>query len=112
MLASLLVSGCCLDVITHNEGADTTMPGRLPIKREDELDVRELPNNEVFVYDQQQRVTHHLTSEIALVWERCDGTNRAADLERIVRSELNVPKARVTVRDAISRLDRLNLLQR
>ncbi len=88
------------------------MPRRPPIKRKDELDVRELPDNEVFVYDRQQRVTHHLSSEIALVWERCDGTNRAADLERIVQSELNIPEARVAVREAISRLDRLNLLQR
>lgn len=88
------------------------MPRRPPIKREDELDVRELPNNEVFVYDQQQKVTHHLSSEIALVWVRCDGTNRAADLERIVSSELNVSEPRVTVRQAISRLSRLNLLRR
>jgi len=91
------------------------MPRRPLIKREDELEVRELPNNEVFVYDRQQRVTHHLSTEIALVWERCDGTNRAADLERIVRLELNVTnvtEAKVTVREAISRLDHLNLLQR
>jgi hypothetical protein len=94
------------------KGVDKTMPRRPLIKREDELDVRELPNNEVFVYDRQQRVTHHLSSEIALVWERCDGTNRAADLERIVRSELNVAKAKVTVRQAINRLAHLNLLQR
>jgi hypothetical protein len=88
------------------------MPRRLPIKREDELDVRELPNNEVFVYDRQRRVTHHLSSEIALVWEMCNGANRTTDLERIVCSELQVTEARVAVREAISRLDRLNLLQR
>ena len=82
------------------------------VKRKDQLDVRELPNNEVFVYDRQQRITHHLSSEIALVWERCDGSNGPADLERIVCSELNVTTAKVTVRKALSRLNRLNLLQR
>jgi hypothetical protein len=88
------------------------MPRRPHIKREDELDVRELPNNEKFVYDRQLRVTHYLSSEIALVWEMCNGTNRATDMERIVRAELNVAKARVTVREAINRLSRLNLLLR
>jgi hypothetical protein len=88
------------------------MPSRPPIKREEELDVRELPDNEKFVYDKQQKVTHHLSHEIALVWDRCDGRNGRSDLEQIVRSELNVPAAKITVREAISRLSRLNLLLR
>jgi hypothetical protein len=88
------------------------MPQRPPIKRDDELDVCELPDNEMLVYDRQQRVTHHLAPETALIWERCDGSNKRSDLERIVRSELNVTEAKATVREAISRLDRLNLLRR
>ena len=89
------------------------MPHRLLIRRDDaDLDVRQLPDNEVLVYDRQQRVTHYLASEIALVWERCDGNNKRADLEKIVCTELNVTEAKVTVREAINRLDRLNLLRR
>jgi hypothetical protein len=93
------------------DGVSKTMTHRLLIKREDELDVRELPGDEVFVYDRQQMVTHHLSPEIALVWDSCDGRNVVSDLEQILRSELKVPNARVIVRRAITRLDRLNLLQ-
>lgn len=86
------------------------MSGQPRIKREDELDVRELPDNEVFVYDRQRRVTHHLSSEAALVWERCNGRNRPADLERMLRLELEVPEPRTAVRQALRRLDGWNLL--
>lgn len=88
------------------------MPRQPLRKREDELDVRELPDNAVFVYDRQQRVTHHLSPEIALIWEKCDGSNGRLDLERIIRSELNIAGARIAVRDAISKLSRFNLLRR
>lgn len=88
------------------------MPHRPLIKREDELDVCELPDNEVFVYDRQQKVTHHLSPEIAFVWERCNGKNARSDIEQIVRSELNIVEAKVTVREAIKRLDVLKLLRR
>jgi hypothetical protein len=83
---------------------------RPPVKRENELDVRELPGDEVFVYDQQERVTHHLSQELAFVWAKCDGSNGRADLERIIQSELNITEARVTVQKAITKLSQLNLL--
>src|SRR5437763_1967872 len=94
------------------KGAEKAMTHRPPIKREEELDVHALPDNEVFVYDRQQRITHHLSSEMALVWDSCDGRNGRSDLERIVRSELNISNAKVIVREAISRLVRLKLLRR
>jgi hypothetical protein len=87
------------------------MPRRQLIKRED-VEVGELPGNEVFVYDRRQKVTHHLPPEVALVWEKCDGSNNRADLERIILSEFNVAEPKLTVREAISRLDVLNLLRR
>ena len=88
------------------------MAQRALIKREHELEVQELPDDEVFVYDRQQRVTHHLSPEMALVWDRCDGRNGQSDLEEIVRLELNVVDAKLAVRKAISRLSQLNLLRR
>jgi hypothetical protein len=83
---------------------------RRPIQIE-HVDTRELPDDEVFVYDRQQRVTHHLSHEVALVWEKCDGRNGRSDLERIVRAELNISEAKETVRDAIMRLNQLKLLR-
>jgi hypothetical protein len=87
------------------------MPDRRPVRRIEELDVRELPNNEMLVYDRQQRVTHHLASETALIWERCDGNNNRSDLERIVGSEFNISEPTTTVDKAIERLDQLRLIQ-
>ena len=85
------------------------MPKRL-LQRED-VDTRELPDNDMFVYDQQQGITHYLSPEVALVWTKCDGSNGRIDLERIVCAELNIAEARETVREALTRLNKLNLLQ-
>ncbi len=87
------------------------MPYRHLIKRSEGLEVCELPENQMLVYDRQKRMTHYLNSATALVWIKCDGSNNHIDLEKIVQSELSVPKAKVTVRDALDRLNRLNLLE-
>ena len=85
------------------------MPKRL-LQRQD-VDTRELPDNDMFVFDQQQKITHHLSPEVALVWSKCDGSNGRIDIERIVGAELNLAEARETVRQALTRLTKLNLLQ-
>jgi hypothetical protein len=81
-------------------------------KRSEQLEVRELPENELLVYDYQFRTTHFLGTSTALIWDRCNGVNSRADLEKIVQVELNVMEPRAAVREAISRLSRLNLLLR
>jgi hypothetical protein len=85
------------------------MPKRL-LQRQD-VDTRELPDNDVFVYDQLQKITHHLSPEVAFVWSKCDGSNGRIDIERIVSAELNIAQAKETVREALTRLTKLNLLQ-
>jgi len=85
------------------------MPKRL-VQRQD-VDTRELPDNDVFVYDHLQKITHYLSPEVAFVWAKCDGSNGRIDLERIVCAELNIAEAKETVRDALTRLTKLNLLQ-
>ena len=81
------------------------------LKRVDELEVCELPDNAVFVYDQQQRVTHHLSAQLALIWEKCDGRNGRSDLERIVSLEFSQVEAKSAVREAINTLAQFNLLK-
>lgn len=87
------------------------MPRQLLLKRVDELEVCELPDKTLFVYDQQQRVTHHLSPETALIWEKCDGNNELSDLEQIVRLEFSHVKARSAVRNAINTLSQFKLLK-
>ena len=81
-------------------------------KRSEQLEIRELPGNELLVYDYDQRTTHFLPPATAFIWERCNGVNSRADLERIVRVELEVTEPRTAVREAIDRLSKLNLLIR
>ena len=79
-------------------------------KRSEQLEIRELPGNELLVYDCDQRTTHFLPPATAFIWERCNGVNSRADLERIVRIELDVGEPRTAVKEAIARLSKLNLL--
>ena len=88
------------------------MRRRTLTKRNCGLEVRELPDNEMLVYDPEERVTHFLAPATAFIWERCDGTNSRSDLERIVRSELQVTEPAVAVQEALDRLDRFKLLIR
>src|SRR5215208_4631630 len=81
-------------------------------KRSEQLEVRELPENELLVYDYDRRTTHFLPPATAFIWEHCNGVNSRADLERIVRLELNVLEPRTAVKEAIDRLSRLDLLIR
>ena len=66
------------------------MPPRALIKRNDELEVRELPGNEMLVYDQQQRVTHFLAPATAFIWGRCDGKNSRSDSKQCYYQALRV----------------------
>lgn len=81
-------------------------------KRSEQLEIRELPGNELLVYDYDRRTTHFLPPATAFIWERCNGVNSRADLERIVRVELDVREPRTAVKDALDRLSKFNLLIR
>jgi len=86
-------------------------------KREDKLEVRELPGNAIFVYDQRERVTSSSFSG-NFSGNRADlgkyGSNGRSDLERIVHLEFlefNVSQARIAVRDALNNLSQFSLLK-
>jgi len=87
------------------------MPSEQLSRRHEGLEVCELPENDVLVYDSKHKTTHYLNSATALIWARCDGKNGTTDLERILKSELQITKVRLTVRDALNRLNKLDLLQ-
>jgi len=87
------------------------MSQRQLLKRNEGLEINELPENEMFVYDSENHVTHFLNSAMALVWERCDGKTDDAELEKIIESELNVTKCKSTVQIALEKLNKFNLLQ-
>lgn len=86
------------------------MAQRQLLKRDEGLEICELPGNEMLVYDSRHRVTHFLNSTTVLIWKKCDGNIDRLELERIVQSELNVSKARLTVRAALNELSKFNLL--
>lgn len=81
------------------------------LKRNEGLEISELPGNEMFIYDSRHRVTHFLNSTTALVWDRCDGKINRLELEKIVQSELNISEVRMAVRTALNKLNKFDLLQ-
>src|SRR5713226_650550 len=84
-------------------------PARLPMMRKQRLIVDELPD-EVLVYDLDRHKAHCLNSTAALVWRRCDGKTRPAEIARRVQSKLDQPFNEDLVWLALRQLNKIHLL--
>ena len=82
----------------------------LPLARNEELTVRELPD-ETLVYDLQRNKIHCLNRTSALVWRHCDGRTSVTEMTRILQQELGLPPEESLVELALLQLQRRNLLQ-
>jgi hypothetical protein len=80
-----------------------------PLRREDELVIREL-SEETVVYDRQRDKAHCLNRTAALVWRHCDGQTSVAELAKLLHEELGVRADEQLVWHALVRLDKARLL--
>lgn len=83
---------------------------QLPAARKEQLIIRELPD-EVLVYDQERNKALCLNQTAALVWKHCDGRTPIASMAQLIEKELKTPVTNDLVWLALTRLDKLNLLQ-
>jgi len=86
-----------------------TTGAHLPRMREQGLVVDELPD-EVLVYDLDRHKAHCLNRTAALVWRRCDGKTRPAEIARRLQGELDQPFNEDLVWLALRQLNQINLL--
>ncbi len=82
----------------------------MPIARQDELVVEELPD-ETLVYDLKRHKAHCLNCTSALVWRRCDGRTTVAEVAALLERELKIPADEAVVWMALDRLGRAHLLK-
>ncbi len=82
----------------------------MPIARQDELVVEELPD-EILVYDLKRRKAHCLNRASALVWSRCDGRTTVAEVTALLERELKIPADEAVVWMALDRLGGAHLLK-
>lgn len=83
---------------------------QLPLARKGQLIIRELPD-EVLVYDQDRNKALCLNQSAALVWKHCDGQTPITDIAQLIEKELKTPVTDELVWLALTRLDKLNLLE-
>lgn len=83
---------------------------QLPLARKGQLIIRELPD-EVLVYDQDRNKALCLNQSAALVWKHCDGQTPITDIAQLIEKELKTPVTDDLVWLALTRLDKLNLLE-
>jgi hypothetical protein len=81
-----------------------------PRARQDDLTIRELPD-ETLVYDRRRQRAHCLNATAALVWRHCDGQTSPAELARLVAAQLGVADAAAVVGLALEQLGRRHLLE-
>ena len=81
----------------------------LPLARKDGLLVQAI-NKELLVYDLERHKAHCLNRPAALIWGHCDGKAAAAEVARLVGSEIGIPLDEETVWSAVTQLDRACLL--
>ena len=86
-----------------------TTGAHLPRMREQGLVVDELPD-EVLVYDLDRHKAHCLNRTAALVWRRCDGKTRPAEIARRLQGELDQPFNEDLVWLALRQLNKIHLL--
>jgi len=77
--------------------------------RKQNLIIDDLPD-EVLVYDLDRHNAHCLNSTAALVWRRCNGKTRPAEIARHLQSELDQPFNEELVWLALRQLDKIHLL--
>ena len=68
-------------------------------------------DDELCVYDWQQKQMHALNPTAALVWEQCDGQTDLAQMATRLQNELNVPNADKLVALSLNRLENARLLE-
>jgi len=66
---------------------------------------------ELVVYDHEQKRAHRLNRSAALVWRHCDGQKSVADLAALLRESLNPQADEDLVWVALDRLDGAHLLE-
>jgi len=86
-----------------------TTGAHLPRMRKQNLIVDELPD-EVLVYDLDRHKAHCLNRTAAMVWRRCDGKTRPAEIARRLQGELDQPFNEEMVWLALRQLNKINLL--
>jgi hypothetical protein len=86
-----------------------TTGAQLPRMRKQNLIIDELPD-EVLIYDLDRHKAHCLNSTAALVWRRCNGKTRPAEIARYLQSELDQPFNEELVWLALRQLDKIHLL--
>ena len=82
----------------------------LPVRREHEVLVQELPN-ETLVYDLKRNKAHCLNRVAGLVWRHCDGRMTVAEMVALLHNELQIPADEHLVGLALDQLERAHLLQ-
>ncbi len=81
----------------------------MPRARQDELVVEELPN-ETLIYDLKRHTARCLNRTAALVWRRCDGRTKVADVAALLEARLEIPTDEAVVWMALDRLSKAHLL--
>ena len=82
----------------------------MPIARQDELAVEELPD-ETLVYDLKRHKAHCLNRTSALVWQHCDGRTTVAEVAALLERQLKIPADEAVVWMALDRLGTAHLLR-
>ena len=83
----------------------------LPLARKAGLLVQTI-NNELLVYDLERHKAHCLNQSAALIWEHCDGKATAAEVARLVGTEIGTRLDEETVWSAVIQFDRAGLLEK
>ncbi len=81
----------------------------MPLARQDELVVEELPD-ETLVYDLKRHKANCLNRTAALVWRHCDGQTSVAEVAATLEEQLATPADEAVVWMALDRLGRAHLL--
>lgn len=83
---------------------------RMPVARDDELLVEELPD-EILVYDLRRHRAYCLNRTAALVWRHCDGKTTVGQTATRLRRALAAPADERMVWMALDRLGKVRLLR-
>lgn len=81
----------------------------VPAARVDDLVISDA-DDDVLVYDTRSHHIHRLNRAAAVVWRLCDGHRTLSTIERMGGAQLGQPLTAELIRDALSKLDRANLL--
>ena len=83
----------------------------LPMTREKDLIIEELPGGELLVYDLTNHRAHNLNRSASLVWRHCDGETSFLAAAQALQRDLGLPADETIVRMAVERLAKAGLLR-